>query len=129
MHEKDKDPQIRLHTLPDGHPAKKLPEADQLLTKLFKLCGFNMQGGMGATYLTWQEVQAFSDASKYNLSGWEAEQLIQMSRAFVNQSRKAQDIDCLPPYTDHRQTAEEKQQMRARVSKKLDSMFASMTKK
>lgn len=53
------------------------------------------RGGMTSAPLTWQEVSAFSQFN--NLNSFEAEMIIDMSRAFVEGLGKT-DLNDKPPY-------------------------------
>lgn len=76
----------------DGDPLRELPECDQEVVGWWHMCGMISQSGMGMSCLTWQEVHSFSVLSGYDLTGWEAEQIIMMSREYL-QSRNAAEND------------------------------------
>lgn len=124
MHKSDKNPKSRVSTLEDGHPAKQIPDSDLYLTLCFGLLGYCSSSGMGASPISWVELKAFSDQSGYRLNGWESEQIIQMSREYCSMSIKAKELNCPAPYRDGLTTEEEKQIMRDRVNKQLDSFIS-----
>lgn len=97
-HKKDEDPKSRFESLDDDNPSKSLPEADTYLIKCFRLIGLFLDVGMGRYTLTWSEIDAFSTCSGYPLTGWESEQIILMSRAYVNYSHKAKELSCPSPF-------------------------------
>ncbi|MCP3699289.1 MAG: hypothetical protein GY920_12135 [Aliivibrio sp.] len=54
---------------------------------------------MGVTELTFSDVESFCNTSSYTLTGWEAEQLVFMSRAFCRMlSEASDDIAVQAPY-------------------------------
>ncbi len=57
-----------------------------------------LTGAMGIIPLTWVELDAFISRSGYPLSGFEAENIITMSREYCNFSHKAKELGCAPPY-------------------------------
>lgn len=97
-HKNDSDPTSRVESLSDDNPAKTLPEADRYLVKCFHLSGVCLSNGMGTTALTWAEIDSFVNRSGYPINGWESEQIILMSRAYVNYSHKAKEINCPSPF-------------------------------
>lgn len=97
-HKNDDDPASRAESLGDDDPAKSLPEINGYLSKCFQLSGICLSGGMGLNALTWTEVDAFANRSGYPLNGWESEQIILMSRAYVNYSHKAKELNCPSPF-------------------------------
>ena len=46
---------------------------------------------MGRTPITWQELKAYSDLSKVELTSWESERVISMSRAYCSMIVEAGD--------------------------------------
>jgi len=83
-----------------------------------------MSGSMGRAPLTWSEVKSFSDQSGYMLSGWESEQLINMSREYCYMAHDADEIDCPAPYrSDIKDDNDALQRMRENVDKQLDQFF------
>lgn len=97
-HNKDDNPLSRYESLGDDNPANSLPEADGYIVKCFRLIDVCSSSGMGITALTWLEVNSFSTCSGYPLTGWESEQIILMSRAYVNYSHKAKEANCPSPF-------------------------------
>ena len=120
----DKEPKPRSQTLADESPNKRLPEANEYLVDCFNLIGRCSQGGMGPTPLSWIEVESFSKASGYRLNGWQAEQLVMMSREYCSMLHKAKELHCPPPYSEGLTKEEEIQEMRERVAKQWDSFTA-----
>ena len=83
--------------LAEGAPELSLPEcenADDIL-QAFYLSGMAMSGGMGATALTWQELQALN--AHVGLNSWELKQVHAMSKAYCAMLHKAEKR-IPPPY-------------------------------
>lgn len=76
---------------------------------------------MGATPLTWSEINSFVNCSGYKLSGWEAEQLIMMSRDYCGYLDKAKKFHCPPPYQEGISDEEAVEAMRERVARQWAS--------
>lgn len=121
LHEKDKEPKVRLKTLSEDSPARVLPEANDFITSCFEMLGLCLNGSMGSIPLTWSEVNAFCNSSGYKLNGWESEQLIKMSRDYCYMLSKGKSVDCPAPYQKGFDTEEELKVMRERVNKQWDS--------
>ena len=81
-----------------------------------------MTGGMGLTAFTWSEVKAFTDSSRFKLSEWEAEQMILMSRAYVDVSVKAKEYMFPPPYTLYANSDEAIAIQRSLIEEKFRAM-------
>lgn len=81
-----------------------------------------MSGANGLISLTWQELESFSDLSGCNLTGWEAETLMAMSRAYSASYHKSQEPDSPPPWADD--SPETLEQMRANVAAKFKALSA-----
>jgi len=79
-----RDNKSRIEDFGDSHPICKLPEADPLLVSHFRKVGPCMGSGMGAFSVTWQELKAYSDMSASNLTAWEADQVIMMSKLYCS---------------------------------------------
>lgn len=93
-----KTPESRFNTLDEDDPARELPEADPFLEMCFNLVGPCLDGSMSLSPVTWRELQSFIGISGYRLDGWESQQIILMSRAYVNMSHKASEMGCPAPY-------------------------------
>lgn len=64
---------------------------------------------MGVTPISWQELSALNDMAKLDLSSWESETLISMSRDYVNWNIKGKEKNCLSPWDDTSEEAMERQ--------------------
>lgn len=76
---------------------------------------------MGATPLTWCELNSFINTSGYPLNGWEAEQIIKMSRDYCYMLSKAKELGYPAPYSEGFDDEDSKQAMRDRVAAQWDS--------
>ena len=99
--DKDDKPPSRFKTLKDGDPLKDLPEINEYYAICFQLSGMFLTGAMGIIPLTWAELDSFVSRSAYPLSGFEAENIITMSREYCNFSHKAKELGCAPPYNNN----------------------------
>lgn len=97
-HNKHENPPSRLESLHEDDPVRELPEADFYITKCFDLMGLCSYSGMGMTPFTWVDVDAFCNVSGYRLSGWQAEQVVLMSRAYCRMAHEARKLSCPAPY-------------------------------
>ena len=79
-----------------------------------------MSGANGLMALTWQELGSFSELSDANLTGWESETLINMSRAYTGSYHKSQEPDSPAPWVDD--SPETIEQMRANVAAKFKAL-------
>lgn len=125
-HKNDESPKSRAELLDDDDPAKSLPEINGYLSKCFMLSGVCLSGGMAIAPLTWVEVDSFVNRSAYPLTGWESEQIILMSRAYVNYSHKAKDLGCPSPFNLAANDEDAKEINRAIVNARFTSMFNAM---
>ena len=73
----------------------------------FQDCGLADNGGMAKTPLSWQEVKAYSDLTKTNLTAWEAKQVVYMSRAYCSMNHEATENRLIKPVYDPELTEEE----------------------
>lgn len=106
-----------------------MPDIDEYIKKCFELLGRCLNIGMGHIYLTWKELEAFTNKSCYDLNGWESEQIIMMSRNYCNFLQKAKDPNCSSPYSEHSDDFDEVEDMRERVDSTWDSIARSLNVK
>lgn len=97
-----------------------MPNADPYLVGCFHSLGLYLNTGMGMAPLSWQEIDAYSRVSFVNLSGWEAVQLINMSRQYCSWYNKGKKVDCVSPWNDNSEAAI--QANRERISKSMKSL-------
>ena len=81
--------------------------------------GPDMPGAMGATPLSWTEIDAWARLTGREVAPWEAELLRHLSIAFVQQYQEAKAIDCPPPWLEKPTDI-----TRDRVSRQLAAAFA-----
>ena len=123
QNDKDENPKSRIWKFEndDKHnPANNLPYTDSFLAKCFQLSGMCLSGAMSMVPLTWCEVSAFIQTSGYSLSGWESEQIINMSRVYCSFSQDAKELGCPAPYQDGgilMQSADDMASLRDKVAK------------
>jgi len=123
---KDESPKSRLSTLDKENPARRLPEVDSYLSMCFELSGFCLMGAMGAIPLTWSEVNSFAHGSGYQLTGWQSEHLIKMSRDYCYMLSKGADVNCPAPYQEGYNAEDMKQKMRDKVAKQWESFSGNL---
>lgn len=128
-HKNDDSPKSRLSLLDDDHPARRLPEANEFITKCFGMSGMFVSNGMGITPISWMELKAFNDLSGYELTGWESEQIIEMSRTFCYMNNKAQKLGCPAPYLENIDSYDNKQAIRDKVARQWDSFEKGLKQK
>ncbi len=58
--------------------------------------------GMGLTRLSWQEIESYSRLSGVDLTPWESEQVINMSREYCLWKQKGAKQDCQAPWIDEK---------------------------
>lgn len=95
---KDGNELSRHEMLSEDDPAKALPEIDVFMANIFESIGLFLNGGMGMIPITWSEMDSFLKCSKYELTGWEAEHIIKMSRAYCSMVNQGKEIGCPSPY-------------------------------
>jgi plasmid maintenance system killer protein len=118
---KQENPKSRFDTLTEDHPAKCLPEINGYLSICFQLSGVCLTGSAGIIPLTWVELKAFSQQSGYELTGWESEQIIEMSRDYCHTSFQAKDFNFPAPYQEWFDSDDKIKEMRVRVNKQWNS--------
>lgn len=106
----EKKDAARWTMLEDDHPHLELPELDgaEYIAEAFMGSGLVGSGGMGMQPISWQELDAFCSRSVTGLNGWEAKQVMRMSRAYCSMHKKAEKPNCLPPYVSDEQSQLEK---------------------
>lgn len=77
----------------DGDVRLELPPVEYCddILQAFSDSGMAMAGGMGATPITWQELQAMNTAGGYYLGEWECRQVIKMSVAYCAMLQKGRE--------------------------------------
>lgn len=118
-----------MESMPEGDYRLNMPPVNggEYLVSSWHKCGMCLQGMSGAIPLTWQELDAYCSRSGANLDGWESEQIIAMSRAYVNMSRKADELNCHAPYV-HELTEEQEQEIKQAAAINARSILKSKKK-
>ena len=103
--------------MPEGDYRREMPpvKGGEYLVSHWQKCGICQSGMSGAIPVTWQELDAYCRLSGSDVDGWEAEQIINMSKAYVAMSRKADDISCSSPYSPEL-TEEQEQEIKAQTA-------------
>lgn len=78
-------------------------------------------GGMGAVPLSWADLVAWSSSTGITLAPWEARMLRRLSAEYLDQSRKAEKLDC--PSPAHKPLSDES---RAAVAAQLESALDAL---
>jgi hypothetical protein len=80
--------------------------------------------GMGLTALSWQELRAFRQENKLNLTLWERATLKKMSEAYAYEYCKASDPSRQPPYKQERTVFNEEEHNIKKAMKMMDVLSA-----
>lgn len=95
-----------------GNIDDELPEADEYVLNVFFQLGICNRGGMSICPLSWSELKAFSELNRCDLSKWEAETVIMMSRQYCLWYRKGVKRDCSSPWFNGSQVSIESNRIR-----------------
>lgn len=81
-------PQSPAEKYPDNDPIFTMPPADEYITACFKMIGVCKNSGMGVSAIDYSDLKAFIDVSGFELTSWQAEQVISMSRTYCSSYSK-----------------------------------------
>lgn len=97
---KANEQKTRFESMRDRNEPIEMPPVDSggYLIDWLLDAGPDMAGAMGASALTWSEIDAWQRLTGHTLAPWEADLLRHLSKAFVRQSIEAKDPDCPPPW-------------------------------
>ena len=112
----------------DKHPICKLPDADPLIVSVFRNVGPCLGTGMGAFSITWQELDSYSRLSQAELTAWESEQVITMSKlycSYLNVGKKASRAPYEREYTE--EEIQDSKDAMTRVLKSENDAFDKLT--
>ena len=98
-----------------------MPKADPLIVQWFHKLGRGLSDGMGLTPITFTELNSFPQVLNLNITPWECEQLITMSREYCGMIHKAKDKNCKCPW--HSDKYDARQSAAAKVERQLDELF------
>jgi hypothetical protein len=100
------------------------PEHGYLIDTLLD-AGPASPAGMGMSQLSWLELQAWQHGTGIGLDPWEARLIRALSGAYVQECRRAEAPDALPPWIEGDEDAD--RYRRARAARSLrDSMRAGV---
>ncbi|MEG3089498.1 phage tail assembly chaperone [Sphingomonas sp. PB4P5] len=68
-----------------------------MITRLVEI-GLSESNGMGASPLSWREINEWQQAAGVDLAPWEARLMRTLSLAYLAESRKAESETCPPPW-------------------------------
>jgi len=87
--------------LPEDSIYRELPEIEdaEYIVSAFHGCGMVSSNGMGLSAISWLELSAYCSMTINYLTGWESETVIDMSRAYASNYRKAEDPLMIAPFT------------------------------
>lgn len=105
----DGSKQSRLEYYQGGSIFASLPDSDPFIINAFHQLGLASSNGIGVTPISWQELSALNEMARLELSSWESEALIAMSRDYVNWNIKGKEKNCLSPWDDTSEEAMERQ--------------------
>ncbi|WP_167232747.1 hypothetical protein [Massilia rubra] len=101
-------------------PAMPPLECGEHLVDLLWTWGPTMCTSMGDSPLTHQEVNYCQTNTGIELSAWEAETLIRLSREYFGESHRAPKRDCKPPFAE---STEGEQVRNAEIQQKMRSFL------
>lgn len=98
---KDDKPKSRYELFGEGDYRLTMPEVEggEYIINHWQKSGMYSSGMNGLMPLSWLELQAYSVQSGASLDGWESEQVMLMSKAYVAFSRDSDELNCMAPYT------------------------------
>lgn len=73
-------PQSPADKYPAGDPIFIMPPADEYITTCFRMAGGYKSGAAGVTPLDYTDIKSFMEVSGFELTSWQAEQIVSMSR-------------------------------------------------
>jgi hypothetical protein len=82
----------------DGTTAKLPPNPlPHIISRLVEI-GLTEANGMGASPLSWREINEWQHATGVDLPAWEARLIRHLSVAYIAESRRAESENCPPPW-------------------------------
>lgn len=107
----------------ENSPYLEMPDvgnAAYIIQLLFDV-GISVQSGMGLAPINWTELRSWTQVTRVNLSPWEAETIILLSRHFVMKHSEFDKKNVMSEYQVELTTLD-----RAKVSDKVGSFFRSL---
>lgn len=109
----------RLQKIRDEGGTPDLPEVScPYLAEVFFEIGPTLQGGMGPAPLTHQEIRAWQENTRVQLTAWEARGLRRLSHAWIAETVRAEDPTAAAPFI-----ADVSGIDRDRVAREIDKFF------
>lgn len=82
----------------DGIEPKLPPNpAPHIIHRLTEI-GLTEANGMGASPLSWREIEAWQRSTNVCLDPWEARLIRQLSREYLSEAHRAESENCPPPW-------------------------------
>lgn len=82
----------------DGIEPKMPPNpAPHIIYRLTEI-GLTEANGMGASPLSWREIEAWQRSTRVRLAPWEARLIRQLSIEYLGEARRAESENCPAPY-------------------------------
>jgi hypothetical protein len=78
-------------------PAMPFNPAPHILSRLIEI-GLTESNGMGATPLSWREINEWQRAMSIELAPWEARLIRRLSVEYLTEGRRAESENCPPPW-------------------------------
>lgn len=124
---KDKSRYKQYSALSETHPKLVMPDLGAALyvIELFTEAGICSSNGMGATPLSWQDIDAWLNVTQRKLCLWEKMLVKELSELYVSQLYDSENPNCAAPYSD----SENVEQRRAAVNLGLMAFFANCDSK
>ena len=116
----EKKKQSRLAEFGEDNPVCDMPSADTLIVTWFHQLGRCTSNGMGVVAVSFTELSAFNERMQLNLSPWESEILVNMSREYSVMLNSAKDPLMSAPW--HSEHFDELEHARARAVKNARAM-------
>lgn len=99
-------------------------EGGEYIINLLKDVGPAISNGMGIVEIPPMYLESYLNVCQLDLSGWECETILKLSKVYVNQHYISSDPNCISPFL-----AEENLPTREQVNDKLKNFFAAFKKK
>lgn len=101
----------------DAYQLKMPPvQGCEYLVSHWYTCGLYSSGASGIIPLSWTELANYSQMGQADLDGWEAKQIISMSRTYVSFKQKADEMGCPPPFRAEMTQADKDKQAKTLMS-------------
>ena len=92
VHDKDELKLSRHESLPESDPLLGFPECDQFIASCWHDLGLTSSEGMGENPVKWSEVKSYADLMQLELSPFETESIVNMSKAYIRFKHEATEF-------------------------------------